>query len=362
MTTTLRAETKSPGVRSAPALTESNREVVKRREDGGSTARFAAALAAAFPLPTGAQATETDHHNRYFNRLRVICLADITSLPGELAIVVNAYVMEVVPLRALIDIGNTPVVTMACAEQAGQLEPQTCYRISPVDQYLAPELSLSELSAGAEALSAEERRARLVVLNRYARAKTRLTRSEIQQYLSAYRQLLRREGFSFIDLAARMPSVESLDLSESDIGDQELGALIHAFHTHRIKHLDLAGCPNISAAGLRSLSAINNYLVSLNLRGNDSLQDISSLANLRELRELYLNCCSAIQDISALANLRGLRELYLTGCLAIQDISSLANLRELRVLYLGGCTRLSAEQTRWAQQLVAQNLARLGST
>ena len=38
MATTLRAETKSPGVRSAAVPTESNREVVKRREDGGSTA------------------------------------------------------------------------------------------------------------------------------------------------------------------------------------------------------------------------------------------------------------------------------------------------------------------------------------
>jgi internalin A len=73
------------------------------------------------------------------------------------------------------------------------------------------------------------------------------------------------------------------------------------------------------------------------LNGNSKIRDISELAQLKRLEELYLTGCTGLTDLEPLAEIPSLKVPVLDGCVGISDFSVLGDLRELRTLSVNGC-------------------------
>jgi len=117
-------------------------------------------------------------------------------------------------------------------------------------------------------------------------------------------------------------NLQNLDLSDNSISDISALANLTALRT-----LDLFGGNSISDIG-----ALANLTALTDLRLSSNISDISALINLTALTRLYLNI-NTISDISALANLTALTDLRLSSN-NISDISALANLIALTDLRL----------------------------
>ena len=63
--------------------------------------------------------------------------------------------------------------------------------------------------------------------------------------------------------------------------------------------------------------------------------DISPLAGLTKLEQLFI-CCDDISDISALAGMINMRELWIWGNESISDISALAGMTQMEYLWIKG--------------------------
>lgn len=98
------------------------------------------------------------------------------------------------------------------------------------------------------------------------------------------------------------------------------------------------------------ISFISNLknLVTLNLTGNIHVSgDISSLANITILREIYLEGTNVSGDISSLANLINLTSLKLGGTNVSGDISNIVtNLTKLNVLTIPSTVIITDEQKK----------------
>ena len=100
--------------------------------------------------------------------------------------------------------------------------------------------------------------------------------------------------------------------------------------------LNLSGCKSLE--DLTPLSGLSR-LTSVNLGNCSSVQDISSLANLTNLTFLSLKNCP-IKHVGGLSGLNNLTELNLSGCRALFEVSALSGLSNLVSLDLAGCSAL----------------------
>jgi internalin A len=153
------------------------------------------------------------------------------------------------------------------------------------------------------------------------------------------------KDFSVLD---RLPYIDRADYEGQDLNkvvvfnDKNLEAAIRAeinkprgeVYANDLKDITIL---NLTGKNITNISALANVtnLKELYLAGNKSgnnITDISALGNLTKLEWLDLSD-NNIRDISALRNLTNLKTLYLTGN-NITDISALANLTYLEWLYL----------------------------
>lgn len=158
-------------------------------------------------------------------------------------------------------------------------------------------------------------------------------------------KLLRRVGKpTTLDLTGA-PNLESLEGAESLVSLTTLIAI---------------DCPKlISADGI----AYHPNLADLVFTESRSLQDVSAIKNLQELKTLDLSGCSGVEslDVSSLPALEnlylsrcrklsgidvsatpGLRQLYLDGCAALKEITGLESLSQLTDLDVSNATGLRA--------------------
>lgn len=100
--------------------------------------------------------------------------------------------------------------------------------------------------------------------------------------------------------------------------------------------LNLKGCKSLE--DLTPISGLSR-LTSLNLGNCRSIKDVSSLANLINLTFLSLESCS-IKHLAGLSGLISLTTLNLSGCRSLIEVSALSGLSNLVSLDLAGCSAL----------------------
>lgn len=123
-------------------------------------------------------------------------------------------------------------------------------------------------------------------------------------------------------------SWSSLELAASQVGNS-------------LRSLDVGGN---EALGSRAPSLASSFpkLEGFDLRGIESIQDLTPLANLSQLRRLNLEGCSSLSDLAALSSLSTLTHLDLSDCSAIESLAALRSLTSLISLDLSGCDRLQS--------------------
>jgi len=148
-----------------------------------------------------------------------------------------------------------------------------------------------------------------------------------------------------------LKTVETLYLSGARLG-RELDALVEA--ASNVKSLILCNCEGFN--NLRLLGELQ--LTSLHVGGNTavsdlhplsrqlhlsylslsetSVDDLTPLQGLSELKELWLDDCAAVTDLRPLASLPNLRELHIEGIAPGVDLSPLAHNRRLTVYIKAG--------------------------
>ena len=150
-----------------------------------------------------------------------------------------------------------------------------------------------------------------------------LTKDQMQRIVSLY---LKDKGISDITGLEFATNIKQLDISQNPLTDlRPLSNLIQLTGLHfwhfpgKSTNLDL-----------RPLASLINLEV-LFFEGN-GISDITPLAGLRELRELYLTN-NRIEEVHSLAGLINLEMLFLEGN-GVTDISPLSNLKQLRILHI----------------------------
>lgn len=163
---------------------------------------------------------------------------------------------------------------------------------------------------------------------------------------------------SMRELAASeaLAGLVTLDVTDNDIGDLGLHAILGSPHLTNLRHLLLSRC-GITTSGMTSLarSAIIGQLETLALDGNFKIDNrgIRALADCRRLdslRTLGLGWCSeinglAIRSLAQCKQLAGLAELDLshspigdTGAEALADSPHMENLTRLNLYKCHGIT------------------------
>ena len=150
-----------------------------------------------------------------------------------------------------------------------------------------------------------------------------LTKEEMQRIVSLY---LKEKGISDITGLEFATNIKELDISQNPITDlRPLSNLIQLTGLH-FWHFP----GNSTNLDLRPLASLINLEV-LFFEGN-GISDITPLAGLKKLRELYLTN-NRIEEVHSLAGLINLEMLFLEGN-GITDISPLSNLKQLRILHI----------------------------
>ena len=150
-----------------------------------------------------------------------------------------------------------------------------------------------------------------------------LTKDQMQRIVSLY---LKEKGISDITGLEFATNIKELDISQNPITDlRPLSNLIQLTELH-FWHFP----GNSTNLDLRPLAPLINLEV-LSFEGN-GISDITPLAGLKELRELYLTN-NRIEEVHSLAGLINLEMLFLEGN-GITDISPLSNLTQLRTLHI----------------------------
>ena len=150
-----------------------------------------------------------------------------------------------------------------------------------------------------------------------------LTKDQMQRIVSLY---LNDKGISDITGLEFATNIKQLDISQNPLTDlRPLSNLIQLTGLH-FWHFP----GNSTNLDLRPLASLINLEV-LFFEGN-GISDITPLAGLRELRELYLTN-NWIEEVHSLAGLINLEMLFLEGN-GVTDISPLSNLKQLRILHI----------------------------
>ncbi len=109
-----------------------------------------------------------------------------------------------------------------------------------------------------------------------------------------------------------------------------------------VTQLDLQMEGGVPIARVEDISDLKYFpnLTSLNLNwalyDGDNAVDISALSGLSKLECLYIACCN-VADISPLAGLTGMKDLWIWGNEKITDISALEGMTQLESLWIKGC-------------------------
>ncbi len=150
-----------------------------------------------------------------------------------------------------------------------------------------------------------------------------LRKDQMQQIVSLY---LKDKGISDITGLEFATNITELDISQNPITDlRPLSNLTQLIGLH-FWHFP----GNSTNLDLRPLASLINLEVIV-FEGN-GISDITPLAGLKKLRELYLTN-NRIEEVHSLAGLIDLEILFLEGN-GITDISPLSNLKKLRILHL----------------------------
>jgi hypothetical protein len=148
-------------------------------------------------------------------------------------------------------------------------------------------------------------------------------------------------------LGRTLPLDGSLDLSESNITDDDLARIIKEYQNAGIEitSLDISYCKNITNVGLQRLSALRSLKV-LNLNHCLHITDkgLSHITVLPSLSELYLSDCDITDKaLSHLSAIRSLTKLVFSHCSKITDrgLESLSTLPSLETLFLWNCDKIT---------------------
>lgn len=138
------------------------------------------------------------------------------------------------------------------------------------------------------------------------------------------------------------PSAFSLNLSETDICDEDLNKLKEL---KWLRSLALSQCPHITSTGIIYLSELQN-LEALDLSSTDVCDnDLKQLKDLTCLKFLTVCNCSQITNtgIIHISEFQNLEVLDLSICGQITDsgLAPLKKLTKLQQLYLTGCRKIT---------------------
>lgn len=150
-----------------------------------------------------------------------------------------------------------------------------------------------------------------------------LTKDQMQRIVSLY---LKDKGISDITGLEFATNITELDISQNPITD--LRPLSNLTQLTGLHFWHFPG--NSTNLDLRPLASLINLEVTT-FEGN-GISDITPLAGLKKLRELYLTN-NRIEEVHSLAGLINLEILFLEGN-GITDISPLSKLKKLRILHL----------------------------
>ncbi|MBR2591005.1 MAG: S8 family serine peptidase [Clostridia bacterium] len=139
---------------------------------------------------------------------------------------------------------------------------------------------------------------------------------------------LKNTSFKQYAAIASLPSLTYINLSGTDMDDEDAAALFANLHD-KVVSIDLS---NNNLTNLNFLKDYDGYLSNLNVSGN-AIKDISGLPALSMLADLNI-ACNQIKDISAVSQLSGLIQLYAPGNL-ISDPFPIIGLTELNEAYFG---------------------------
>ena len=161
------------------------------------------------------------------------------------------------------------------------------------------------------------------------------TESVSLQIIGIDGDIVGHKGFP-IDVASLLPPAKVVSIPDPNLAAAVREALNlsagETFTTHSI--LTLVGL-RANGRGIADLTgleyAVNLIELALD-RGQNPISNLSPLANLTQLRRLYLRD-TAVSDVSALANLTQLTTLSLRNT-AVSDVSALASLTNLEALFL----------------------------
>jgi internalin A len=168
---------------------------------------------------------------------------------------------------------------------------------------------------------------------------TNLTRLFLPSSVSDLRPLMRLTKLlsRFAEkITIKKGRIQIADLNTFSADDPTQFALYASRQKNLLKNttsLNLRGCNSVS--DLSPLKGLTT-LTSLSLRECTAVRDINSLEELTTLTSLDLTHTS-VCDISPLRGLKALTSLSLRGCTSVNNLSSLNELTKLKTLDLYGC-------------------------
>lgn len=108
-----------------------------------------------------------------------------------------------------------------------------------------------------------------------------------------------------------------------------------------IKNLELVKSSVVSLAGIEK----NTHLESVSIHYFNNLEDISSLSQLKRLRQLHLEKCKKISSYDSLIECQSLSTLNIEDCAAINDLSFLNKISNLEEVFFVG-TKVQSDYNR----------------
>ncbi|CAN0923316.1 Disease resistance protein L6 [Linum grandiflorum] len=97
--------------------------------------------------------------------------------------------------------------------------------------------------------------------------------------------------------------------------------------------------PSLSMfAKLKRLTISGNFLPS---KGEDALEQFPDLSNLKNLKELEIQCCRELVDVTGVDRLESLELLDMSQCSSIRKLPDLCGLQKLKKLDVSWCTQLT---------------------
>lgn len=174
--------------------------------------------------------------------------------------------------------------------------------------------------------------------------------------LEGFRNL---EGFklfgkcSNIQSLGSLKNLKNLSLNASDITDEQLTEIV--IHLPHLKILSLDKCRKIGNKAVVAIGEHLRELESLSLSCCWDIQELSPLASLTKLKYLNLSACVRVKDLSVLTYLGELEYLNLNHLL-LSDCSSIAALKNLRELNLSFCETADLSALRELNKLEYLNV------